>query len=249
MTEHEKHTSIKNKLLHDIRSGQLAMRPKFHFTLKVLALVAVVLAFLVVSIGILNFILFSIRIAGHDTLLSFGPRGFWAFMLFFPWSLLVLDIALIVLLQWLLRKFRFGYKIPVLYLLAGLVVATTVAGFVIDRGTPLNDRLYEMRGHGLPPPLGGFYDRAHRPPPLGSGVCKCTIVAIEGNILTVEDTREGIITFTVLLPANDPRATTTNLDVGDVVFVAGDMQDGIIRAFGVRELPSGGPGFGTYQSP
>ncbi len=249
MTEHEKTPSIKDQLLRDIRSGQLAMRPKFYFTLKMLALAAVALAALVVSIAILNFILFSIRIGGHDSLLSFGPRGFWAFIMFFPWSLLMVDIGLIVLLQWLLRKFRFGYQVPVLYLLAGLVVATTAAGFVIDRGTPLNDQLYEMRGHGLPSPLGRFYDRAHLPPPPGSGVCKCTITAIEGNMLTVKDTREGTTTFTVLLPANDPRATTTNLDIGDVIFVAGDMQDGVIRAFGVRELPSGGSRFRTYQSP
>lgn len=242
MNNENKNLNLKDRLLKDIRSGDVAMRPKFYFTLKVAALVVGVLAAVVITVFIFNFILFTIRINSQDALLGFGPRGWEAFMRFFPWHLLVLDIALVVGLQWLLRQFKFGYKIPVLYLLAGLLVAAIAAGFVLDRGTPINDRLYEMRGRGLPPPLGNFYDRARRPPPPGSGVCRCAIVSIEGNTLVVEDTRNGTTTLKVVLPMDNPRATTTNLKVGDTVFIAGEEENGVIRAFGVRKEPPGGFG-------
>lgn len=236
-----KNISLKDQILKDIRSGDVSMRPRLYFVLKIAALVASVFGVVAISVFIFNFILFTVRISGQENLLGFGPRGWEIFVFHFPWHLLVLDIALIIGLQWLLRQFKFGYKIPILYLLLGLLCITIVAGFALDRGTPFNDRLYQMRGRGLPPPLGGFYDRANRPPPLGSGVCRCTITDISGNVLTVQDSR-STSTLTVILPANDPRATTTSLQVGDMVLVAGDEKDGVINAFGVRKISPDDPG-------
>jgi len=69
----------------------------------------------------------------------------------------------------------------------------------------------------------------------------CTITAIAGNTLTVADARSGTTTdLKVILPPDDPRATTTSLKVGDTVFIAGDADDGEIHAFGVRKVPAGG---------
>lgn len=154
--------NLKEKILADIRSGQVQMRPRLYFVLQVAALCMLAFVVLVISVFIITFILFSIRINRADTLLGFGPQGWGAFIHFFPWDLLLIDIALIALLQALLRTFRFGNKIPALYLLVGLLAATLVAGLVIDRGTPFNDTMME-RHAGLPPPFGDLYGRArHR---------------------------------------------------------------------------------------
>lgn len=227
---------MRERILEKIDSQELSMRPKIYFTLKVAALVLVALAVLAISIFIFNFILFSVRINSHDSLLGFGPRGIEAFLLFFPWVWLAFDIALISLLEWLLRGFRFGYKIPVLYLLLFIFVITTFTALAIDRGTDVNDRLLRRADRHELPFGGEFFEGARRPMP-GSGVCICTITAIKGNVLSVLDTRNGSSTsLTVVLPLNDPRATTTLLIVGDTVFIAGDVEKGMIRAFGVRKV-------------
>jgi hypothetical protein len=225
--------NLKDKILGEIKAGRVAMTPRTYFTLKLTAFVATAIAVIVVSIFIFNFIFFSIRINEHDALLGFGPQGLYAFLRFFPWHLLAIDIGLIILLQWVVRHFRFAYKIPVLYLLAALILAAFALGFALDRGTPFNDRLHEGREH-LPRPVRGFYEGARRPPSKGSGVCRCTIIAIEGSTLIVEDTRSATATMTILLPSDDRHATTSGLEIGDVVFIAGQEEGGIIRAFGVR---------------
>lgn len=235
MNEH-KPSNLKEQLLKDIRSGEVAMRPRYFFLLKIGALVAVATGVLCVTIFLFNFILFGIRINHHQELLGFGAQGWLIFFHFFPWYLLIIDIALIALLEYLLRRFKFGYKTPVLYLLGVLLAATVFAGFALDRGTNVNDQLLE-HSRRLPPTLGHFYEGARRSPPPGDGFCRCTILAIEGNKLTVEDTRSGTTTLVILLPANNPRATTTALKVGDTVLIAGAEEDGVIRAFGVRKLP------------
>jgi hypothetical protein len=236
MTDHTPdQISIKDRILTSIQSGDVTMRPKIHFTLKVAALMAVTFSVLVITVFIFNFISFSLRVSDHETLLLFGSDGLLAFLYFFPWFLLAVDLALIALLEWMVRRFRFGYSTPALYLLAGLIVSTVAAGFVIDRGTPLNDRMLEGSRH-LPSPIGEFYEGAHRPHGRGSGLCRCEILSIDGNHLTLEDVRNGTTTIVVTLPLNDPRATTTLLQVGDVVFVAGREDDGEIQAFGVRRV-------------
>ncbi len=151
--------NLKEKILKEIRSGQVTMRPRAYFVLQVAALVLLGFVVLVVSVFIFNFIVFSIRINRVDTLLGFGPRGWGAFVRFFPWMWLIVDVTLVTLLEWLLRQFRFGNKIPVLYLLAGLLCMTVLTGAVVDRATPFNDSLREMHA-GLPPPFGDLYGHA-----------------------------------------------------------------------------------------
>jgi hypothetical protein len=214
------------------------MRPRLYFSLKVAALVVVALAVLVITIFILNFILFSVRLNHEDELLGFGPQGIFTFLRFFPWPLLIADIGLVFLLEALVRQFRLGYKMPALYLLLALLGLTGVAAAALDRGTPLNDRLYEHRFDARLPGA-EIYDFARRPPPPGSGVCRCTILSIEGDTMTVQDTRGATSTLTIKLPMDDPRATSTFLEVGDTILIAGQEKDGVIQAFGVRKIPDG----------
>ena len=212
------------------------MRPKIYFTLKVAALIVVALSVLVVSILLFNFILFTLRISGHESLLSFGPRGLLIFIQLFPWELLFIDIVLVTLLEWLLRQFRFGYKMPVLYLLTGIFVVTVFAGLLIDRGTRINDDLLGRADRHELPLIGEFFEHARRPPPPGSGVCRCVVTAIDGNSITVYNADIGSSSvLTVLVPKDDPNATTS-LKIGDVLFIAGDVHDSNIKAFGIHRF-------------
>ena len=209
------------------------MRPKLYFTLQIVAVSVVSILILLISVFIFNFIAFSVRLNGGDALLGFGPRGWSTFFLFFPWQLFAFDAFLVIVLELMLRKFSFGYKIPALYLLAGLLFSTVMIGFVIDRVTPLNTSLYENHGH-LPGLFDDLYGNAHRHAPEGDIY---TITAIEGSTLTVISL-EASTTSTVILPPNDPHATTTNLRVGQTVFIAGVEHDGVIEAYGIgTKLP------------
>ena len=238
MNEHdtEKKDAMKDEILRKIHADTLRMRPKLYFTLQVASLVILVLVILVVSVFICNFILFSIRINSHDALLGFGPRGLLSFLRFFPWPLLILDGALLILLQWLVRQFRFGYKSPMLFLFLAIILMTGAVGLILDRETPLNDML--LRGsdeHRLPPFFGDVYGHARHMPLVDEGFCKCIISAINGTSLTVYDS-QSTTTLTVLLPEGNAHATTSGLQIGDTVLIAGDRDGSVIHAFGVRKV-------------
>ncbi len=211
------------------------MRSRGSYLLGVAALVVVSLAVLSITIFSFNFIFFSLRLNGHGSLLSAGSRGIILFLQIFPWMWLALDGILVALLEWMLRYFRFGYRVPVLYLLIGLLLVAVPLGLILDRATPFNDRiLLRADHHRLPQPLGNFYQGArHRPP--GEGNCRCTIVAIGTTTMTVDDIDpDKTIRLLVVLPLG---YATSAFSVGDVVFVAGDRTGNTIQAFHIHSLP------------
>lgn len=141
------------------------MRPRAYFVLRAAAALVVALVVLVISIFICNFIFFTIRLNGHESLLA-RPGGILLFLQFFPWTLLALDALMVLVLEQMLRYFKFAYRRPVLYLVLGLIAAVAAAGFALDRGTPFNDRALDWADHGrLPPPFIEIYEGAHRPLP------------------------------------------------------------------------------------
>jgi hypothetical protein len=226
-------------VLEKIHNNEIKIDTKFHaiFRLSMLIFVATIVFSLSVFIG--NIVLFTFRISNQASLLFFGEKGMYIFFSLFPWDLILFDLVCIVVFLWLIRSFRFGYKTPVVYLLGSVVFIAALCGVVLDRGIRINERLVVLAER-LPSPFAGLYDRSRHISPE-RGVCRCVITEIRDHELVVEDTRkDGSVVFTIILPDNDSRATTSSLVIGDIVFIAGKKDGDRIQAFGVRKvLPTG----------
>ncbi len=229
---------MKETLLAKIRGNEVRMRPRAFFVAKLCAIAFVAGLIIVVSVGIFNFISFSLRINHHDALLGFGSRGIFLFMRFFPWWLAALDVALVLVLEWLLRQFRFASRIPMLYLLVLMLGITVTTGVAIDRATPLNDHfLGQADRDELPPPIGQYFEGARVPPPGDGSTCKCMIVSIDGNTVTAQEVDAATTTIlTITIPSDAPELSS--LTIGDIVFIAGDRHNHTISAFGVHKTPN-----------
>jgi hypothetical protein len=236
--EHNHEKSLKDEVLAKIHSRDISMLPRIYFTAKLAGLFILSVAIFLLSILIANYISFSIRINGHDALLSYGPHGFFAFLRFFPWPILILDIFFIAVLQHMVRKFSFGYRKPVLYIYGLLFLICIGTGLVIDRDTRINDSFFEGGHREHPSAIGIFYRAFHAPHPPGSGVCEnCTITSIQRNVLTaktqMEESNSSTTSVrTIIVPQNDP--LLPSLKVGDVIFAFGHEASGTLYAFGLR---------------
>jgi hypothetical protein len=232
--EPTKANTAASKVLEKIRAQQVTMRPKLHFTLKSIATIVVALLTLLFSVAIGCFILFSIRTSYETSLLGFGPPGYLIFLQLFPWPLLVADIVCIVILEWMLRRFRFGYKSPLLYLLAAIIILTFLVSSVLDREHVSDHLLQGAHDQGVPL-MGNLYDQGRRPPSPGSGVCPCVVTAINGDTLTMQENVPDGTTrqVTVILP--DDQASST-IKVGDHLFIVGNYQDDALHAVAVHYM-------------
>ncbi len=226
------HNSIKDQILQKISSQELSMRPKSSFIWKVAIVTFLAVIVFIISVFICNFILFHIIESGRGTLLEFGPRGYLVFLKFFPWTLVFIDIALIISLQYLLKTFEFGYKRPGIYMAAGLIVVVLASGLIVSLSTPLNKEIerQSQMGH-LPRPVGDFYNEARRPPGE-KGICECLVLAVTDTTVTVQDIHlTSRAPITIELPPELPH----DFEIGSIIFVAGDIQNGHIRPFGIHK--------------
>ena len=235
--EHSPNT-IKEGVLKAITDHKVMMRSSTFFRVEYALILLVSLLVLCVTIGLAGFILFALRVNGHEALLSFGPRGIQAFLLVFPWPLFVLDLLLLIILQALMRRFAFGYRRPIFLVLAILFIGGGISALLLDRETSVHDRLMQESQHGgVPPPFANFYGNARGPAPHAQGIYRGVVkeiridrIVIEHEDLDVDQDDRG---FEVILPnGQSPSAYT----VGEEVYVYGTEQHGVITAVGIRVL-------------
>jgi len=145
-------------------------------------------------------------------------------------------------LDWLVRRFRFGYNRPVMMLFAGTTVILVFLGYIVSVTSLHDTLLHQAEQHRLPPPfspmVGPLYGNisiSHRE----NGVINGIVTGISGNVFTVThndyDTDLDDATTTIIVPAGTD--VSTFLSVGDHVIVGGDvMPDGSIHAYGVTKF-------------
>lgn len=245
--EQPQSNNISERVLDKIREGKVSMRPRAYFVLQTVALGFVAFITLLVSVSIATYILFSIRASNTGPLLGFGPPGYAVFLQLFPWPLLLLDIFCIALLEWMLRKFRFGYKSPLLYLLFGIIVISLAFALTLDQSRASDQLLRGAHDHDVPL-VGELFEAGRRPPPPDSGACPCTITAIgtstlEASEMQPDGTQRSI---TVVLP---PSIATSSLQIGGHYFILGHPQGTMLYANDIRPFQPDGDNDTDDQAP
>jgi hypothetical protein len=231
MNEKNTHNSIIESVTAKIASGEVRAHPHTLFVGKAIVFVILGVGVLITSAFIINFILFSIHLNSHEMLLQFGPRGWSAFLRFFPWGLLLIDIVCMIFLSMLVKQFRFGYRTPLLYILGGAVVLVVMSGFFIEQHTPAN-RFFMGEGKGM---HSGMMRGMRTPPQIEEGVCRCEIVSVRSDEeFVLRDTLTGKEFVGISSPS--AYGTTSALVVGDMVFIAGELEDDIFIIFGIRKI-------------
>ena len=234
---------MKSRVLAEIKTGKINMRPRFYFVIQVVALIVVAFITLLISSFLVSFIIFSIVESGRMFAFGFGLRGFFIFFALFPWVLFLIEIGLIVLLQWLIKQFKFGYRTSFAVLLL-VILCVSVGISIIIESTPIHPALLRRAEQKSLPIFGVLYRGIHRPPPQ-DGFIRGTISAISTSSFTMiqtidaDDGSTTAQTTNVILPVPQlvGGLSVSGLSVGDTVLVVGEQfKDHVIRAFGIQKL-------------
>ena len=237
MNENE-NNNIKSLVLEKIQTGKISMRPRFYFMLKVVSLVFVSVLTLLTSSLLVSFIIFSLVSSGKLFLFGFGFRGFLIFFLLFPWPLLLIEIALILLLEWLIKKFKFGYRTSLSRLVFVILLMSIVMSVLIII-TPLHDGLQHRAEKRSLPFVGDYYRGIRRPAP-GQEIFRGTVSSIGtssfllNQIVDIDDGTSSL-RYVVVLPPDVFQGVMPA--VGDTVFVAGHLlPDNTVQTYGFQKF-------------
>jgi hypothetical protein len=225
---------IQQKVLERLKRGDVRMRSRAYFLGHIILAAALSVLVLILSAYVLSFIAFSIHESGEQFLLGFGIRGVETFFELFPWLAILIDVVLILILEWLLQGFKFGYRISLLLLFGIVIVVSGLIASAIAL-TPLHMSLLGMADRDDLPVIGEMYESI-RDSHENQGIFRGTITSIQGNEIVIfhndgdHDADDG--TRQVILPAG----YSTTLSVGDRVYVFGIATGTVIQALGVELL-------------
>ncbi len=226
--------NLKKAVLEKIQAGEIAMKPKAYFVLSVTALICLSILILVTSVFLISYTLFTLSVSGRLLLLGFGLRGFFAFVLLFPWFIFLLDIAFIWVLDLLIQRFRFAYHRPLIYVFVGTTLVVVLASLAFN-ATHFHGELQNRAERKQLPMFGGMYNHL-RDPYEERGVFQGVVKNIEGNTFTIDPDEDDSDTRVILVITPDDTVVHDLITVGDHVFVAGDIIDGEIHAYGIKKF-------------
>jgi len=240
-------------VLDKIQAGDVRMKSKSYFIAKMVMIIVVALLVLLTSAFFVSFISFSLRASGRLILLGYGWQGLKIFLITFPWGLFLVDLILAVILERMLRSFKFGYRSPLVYLFGGVLVVVVVAGVAIDNETPFHSLVWHAERNGNMPAFlfGGLYNNV-RQPPHNEGVFRGTVVFM--NIATpggpaflilksddqdsdIDDSATTSEVWKVILPPNFNQAASIDVSIGERVLVAGNVFPDGVHAYGITKVP------------
>jgi hypothetical protein len=131
---------LEDKILAEIKSGQLKLRSKYVFLAEKLGLgsafaLSALLASLVFSLA-----LFYLKASDNLIYLSFGSRGLFAFLESFPYLLVAGLVVFVLLAGFILKKSEIAYQNHFAFLALGLLIIVCLLGVVLSL-TDINRRI------------------------------------------------------------------------------------------------------------
>ncbi|MEM9336728.1 MAG: hypothetical protein AAGA35_02660 [Patescibacteria group bacterium] len=224
--------NLKEKLLYRIESGEMCMKPKWHFMLKsVLAVAGALLAF-VGLVYLISLIVFVLRLTGIAFVPEFGSAGLLKFFLAAPWLLILLAIIFVITLEVLVQRFAFAYQKPLLYSLIGVIVISLVSGYLFSK-TPAHQLMLEMARNKQAPLLGSVYRNYDEQ--LMADLHFGTVTEVKDDQFSVT-TNQGE-TLEIEMNERTRHSDALNIRPGTELIIFGDRDGRAVRAKGVKELP------------
>lgn len=224
--------NLKEQVLAKIKSGQIKVKPKFHFVLRALLLISGLVAAGLLLLYLISFVFFIMRANGLWQVPAFGLRGWGLLFSSLPWLLLLVIGFFVIVMEILVKHFSFAYRRPVLYSVVAIVVFLGLTGFMIAQ-TSLHQNLWEQAeaetGLPLAGPLYGMLRTSdpadfHRGTVLSTTTMGFAMLNLSEEILSIE------------IDSATRKPYELDIRPGDMVMVIGERQDNEVRAFGVREF-------------
>ena len=230
MSEQNKKT-IQERVLGVVKSGEVRMRPKWHFVLRTILFATGGILLVLVILYLISFIIFALRQTGVGFIPIFGFHGVLEFFRALPWLLIFLSLFFIVVLEILVRRYSFAYRRPLLYSALGIILITIIGGFLVA-GTPLHRNLFLSAERRRLPLAGGLYHQ------FGAqqfrNIQRGTVTAVTSSSFMMQNQRSDVVN--VVLTPQTRLPFGDGFEVGDTVVVFGDNNSSTITALGVRKV-------------
>ncbi|MCX6729920.1 MAG: hypothetical protein NT058_00240 [Candidatus Portnoybacteria bacterium] len=227
MNSNQEKNSIKDRILNEIKKGDIKMHPKFTYALKAIFVILAVLILIAIMIFLMSFIVFSLENNGAQFLVGSGIGGVLFLMHSLPWVLILIILIAILLIESLIKRFKFAYRRPLIYSLLVVLVAGVACGLLMHhesfhRGISclINDAFYEEKENiNLP------------------NTYKGKILESDENFIRIEEINGKVIE--AIFPTESFGFEEREIERGDRIIFIGPKKDAVINISSYRKLNCG----------
>lgn len=223
---------IEERVFEAIRSGKVTMRSRWYFVLRdIMAMIAIIIV-LLIAVYFASFVIFVLHQNGAWFVPVFGFAGWFALFSALPWILIILSAIFVVVLAFLVKRYPFGYRWPLLYSFLGIIFLISAVCFVFV-GTSFYNAVFNSTASRDFPFLGSYY------PGIGvlepNDIHRGTVTQVGMDEFSLQDTSgDGSEVF---IGPETKLALGAVFNVGDAVVVFGNRTaSGTILAVGVEKL-------------
>lgn len=231
MEQEKNKKAMRDRILEAIETGKVSMRPKWHFVLKTALMVTGGIIALLALLYLGSLVLFVLRRTGVWFVPIFGSRGWFEFFKSLPWLLILASLVFVVVLEILVRHYKFAYRRPLLFSVAGIILILAAGVFVVDRAR-LHDRFSRYTEQNHLPFARDFYH----------GFRSQKFMNVHGGKVTTS-TQDGFWMqniagdeLRVIVASSTRFPLGMGFSVGDAVVVFGPEASGTIQAMGIRKV-------------
>lgn len=226
---------VRSEVLHKIHRDEVKQRSRSYHVLKTIVIVVGILFVFLLSVFIISFVVFLVRVNGATILPSFGIRGIGLFFASLPWLLILLAVAFIFCIELLSRRFSVSYKRPLLYTILGIVFVVAVLGFVFGR-IGIHERLSSVSQKHDIPFAGEMYKKPGMKHPRGSVIG--TVLERIDNGFLIETQKGETLEVHVSSKTHSPHGDVfESFTQGDKIIIMGKRDGDTIEAFGIHLFP------------
>lgn len=233
---------LAKKVITSIRERHINMRPRWHFVFQTIVVLVVSALSFMLAVFLISWLYFIIHANGTWLLPSFGSRGWLHFLRSFPWLPASFGLVFIMILAFVLEKFRWVYRQPVVYVGLGILILIVLSSLTVSF-TPVHYMFYKQAFRKEGGPVGPLYRGYGRMP--------------RGNVFTGTVADMASSTFSITTPEGEIILVSTDdrtrfpfdyqMELNDMVMIMGERaEENILRAFGVREIKDND---GFYPNP
>jgi len=231
MNKQGSENSVSSKIEEAIKSGQVKMRPRWHFILKTVLAISGALFALLTILYLASLIIFILRLSGAWFAPAFGIGGIYIFLSHLPWLLVFLAVVFITVLELLASRYSLAYRQPLLYSALVIIILSILGGYGLER-TELHGRLADYAEKDQLPFAGQIYRNFNR---------QRFNDILRGEVSSTTD--EGIIIknrnneyLNIIFTPQTRFSGKNDFKFGDFVVILGDRDDQNIQAKGVSAI-------------
>jgi len=214
-TEELEEKSIKDDVLKGVATGNIRMKPRWHFVLRTALLASGTLLILLTALYISSFIFFNLRQTGILFIPYFGFKGLPIIFRSMPWVLICLSIIFMMLLGVLAEHYAFVYDKPIVYSILAIVALVVLGGVALGM-TSLHNWHRDPLSYTQP-----------------SDITIGKLIDENRDVYTIKDQKGTLIKISI---TDDTTFPDNGVHIGEEVLVIGDRDDGQIHATGIKRL-------------